>query len=187
MRRVFLFCCLILLTLSLLGTSPAFAFPAASMGNRAIAPDQPKTIAPSILTLPGLGHLFAGTTPLLGLEASQLQPCPETPNCVVSQDGDAEHGIEPIAYQGDRTRAHDTLLQVLKMVPGSEVVEQREDYIRAEFTSKLMGFVDDGEFYFPSQPGVIQVRSAARLGESDLGVNRRRLEQIRLAMADLNA
>jgi uncharacterized protein (DUF1499 family) len=48
-----------------------------------------------------------------------------------------------------------------------------------------MGFVDDLEFYFPREESVIHLRSAARLGESDLGVNRRRLEQIRLALKDL--
>jgi uncharacterized protein (DUF1499 family) len=48
-----------------------------------------------------------------------------------------------------------------------------------------MGFVDDGEFYFPTEQNLIHMRSAARLGESDLGVNRRRLEQIRLALKDL--
>jgi uncharacterized protein (DUF1499 family) len=48
-----------------------------------------------------------------------------------------------------------------------------------------MGFVDDTEFYFPPDEAIIHVRAAARLGESDLGVNRRRLEQIRLALKDL--
>ena len=74
---------------------------------------------------------------------------------------------------------------MLGVVPGAAVVADKPNYIRAEFTSKLMGFVDDGEFYFPAEEGVIQVRSASRVGESDLGVNRRRVEQIRLALADL--
>lgn len=71
------------------------------------------------------------------------------------------------------------------MVPRTKIVQTTEDYIRAESSSKLLGFVDDLEFYLPQDAKVIQVRSAARLGESDLGVNRRRIEQIRLALQDL--
>jgi len=65
------------------------------------------------------------------------------------------------------------------------MVVQQQDYIRVKSTSRIMGFVDDTEFYFPADEPVIQVRAAARLGESDLGVNRRRLEQIHFALKDL--
>jgi uncharacterized protein (DUF1499 family) len=69
-------------------------------------------------------------------------------------------------------------------VPDTKIVEQKDNYIRTESRSKIMGFVDDAEFYFPEDDNIIQWRSASRLGESDLGVNRRRLEQIRLAFED---
>ena len=120
-----------------------------------------------------------------GLSDGHLQPCPESPNCVISQDGDEKHSIEPIAYNGDRNEVKSALLKVLSVVPRTEVIEDTEDYIRAESTSRLFKFVDDVEFYFPEEENVIQVRSASRVGESDLGVNRRRIEQIRLALADL--
>jgi uncharacterized protein (DUF1499 family) len=120
-----------------------------------------------------------------GLENNHLAPCPSSPNCVVSQDGDEEHNIEPIAYQGDRTTAKETLLKVLSVVPRTKVIEDAGNYIHAESTSRIFKFVDDVEFYFPESPKIIQVRSASRVGESDLGVNRRRIEQIRLAMEDL--
>jgi uncharacterized protein (DUF1499 family) len=146
----------------------------------------PWAAAPSPATLPGLQGLFAGRSPdAIGLQNGQLAPCPDSPNCVVSQGADLDHAIAPIRYEGDRETAREALLKVLSVVPNTQVVEQRDDYIRTESTSKLLGFVDDGEFYFPTEDRVIQVRSAARLGESDLGVNRRRLEQIRLALADL--
>ncbi|MBW4522296.1 MAG: DUF1499 domain-containing protein [Scytolyngbya sp. HA4215-MV1] len=139
-----------------------------------------------IATLPGLGKTFAGTpSQNLGIHNQQLQPCPASPNCVVSQNADTDHAIAPIAYQTDRDTARKALLQVLTVVPRTQVVEQTDDYIRFESTSRLMGFVDDGEFYFPEDASIIQMRSAARMGESDLGVNRRRLEQIRLALKDL--
>lgn len=152
------------------------------------APVAPAIVPATPAVLPFLKGVFTGSAPELGLTEGQLQPCPDSPNCVVSQTvdpADAEHAIAPLTYSSDRDTAHQVLLQVLSVVPGAAVVADQPDYIRAEFTSKLMGFVDDGEFYFPEETGVIQVRSASRIGESDLGVNRRRIEQIRLALADL--
>ncbi|MBV5259538.1 DUF1499 domain-containing protein [Synechococcus moorigangaii CMS01] len=129
---------------------------------------------------------FAGTAPTnLGVQGGQLAPCPSTPNCVVSQGSDQDHQIAPIGYQGDRQRAYDSLIKVLGVVPRTDIITQTDDYIRAESRSRLFGFVDDVEFYLPETESVIQMRSASRLGESDLGVNRRRLEQIRLALQDL--
>jgi uncharacterized protein (DUF1499 family) len=121
----------------------------------------------------------------IGLDNGHLSACPSSPNCVVSQDGDQDHIIEPITYQGDRTTAKETLLKVLSVVPRTKVIENTDNYIHAESTSRIFKFVDDAEFYFPEDQNIIQVRSAARVGESDLGVNRRRIEQIRLAMEDL--
>jgi uncharacterized protein (DUF1499 family) len=122
----------------------------------------------------------------LGVKDGSLSPCPETPNCVVSQNADAAHGIAPLAYHTDLDTARETLLKVLSVVPRTEVVEQTDNYLRAQSKSRLFKFVDDVEFYFPSDEKVIQVRSASRVGQSDLGVNRRRIEQIRLAMDDFN-
>ena len=121
----------------------------------------------------------------IGLDNGNLSPCPSSPNCVVSQNGDEEHAVEPIAYKGDRATAKETLLKVLSVVPRTEVIDNTDQYIHTESTSRIFKFVDDAEFYFPEGENVIQVRSASRVGESDLGVNRRRIEQIRLAMQDL--
>jgi uncharacterized protein (DUF1499 family) len=115
-----------------------------------------------------------------------MAPCPSTPNCVVSKGADAEHQIEPLAYYGDRDTAYANLLRVLTVVPRTVITEKNDTYIRAESTSRIFHFVDDLEFYFPVNEKLIQIRSAARVGESDLGVNRRRLEQIRLALRDLS-
>ncbi|MBE9239441.1 DUF1499 domain-containing protein [Synechocystis salina] len=137
--------------------------------------------------LPGFEQIFAGSTPEnLGVTSGQLAPCPDTPNCVNSQiSTDSVHSIEPLHYQGNLENTRSLLMEILGVVPGTTIVESQDDYIRAEAHSRLMGFVDDLEFYFPGDRPVIEVRSASRLGESDLGVNRRRLEQIRLALADL--
>ena len=122
----------------------------------------------------------------LGLHDGYLSVCPESPNCVVSQNGDSKHEIEPIPYHVERDRAFATLLKVIPAVPRTEVVEKTDNYVRATSKSRIFKFTDDVEFYLPPDEKVIHVRSASRVGESDLGVNRRRIEQIRLALEDLN-
>lgn len=139
-----------------------------------------------IAALPGIGQFTAGTRPdNLGVKDGKLASCPASPNCVVSQGADADHAVEPIAYTTDRETALKNLVDIVGVVPRTEIVEQRDDYILARSESRLMGFVDDTEFYLPKGEKVIHARAAARLGESDLGVNRRRIEQVRLAFQDL--
>ena len=138
-----------------------------------------------IVTLSSTLIFSASALAAIGLDNGHLSACPSSPNCVVSQGGDEEHTIEPIAYEGDLATAKETLLKVLSVVPRTEVIENTDNYIHTESTSRIFKFVDDAEFYFPENENVIQVRSASRVGESDLGVNRRRIEQIRLAMQDL--
>ena len=141
---------------------------------------------PDVAVLPGLKGVFTGDRPTnLGVTDGKLAVCPSTPNCVVSQDADEEHAIAPIAYTGDTAAAKANIIDILGVVPRTKIIEQTDSYILAESESRLMGFVDDTEFYFPQDESSIQVRAAARMGESDLGVNRRRIEQIRLAFADL--
>lgn len=145
----------------------------------------PAHTATYVAALPGLQGVFTGTPQGIGLTEGGLSPCPDSPNCVVSQEADPSHAIAPIPYQGSRQQAYATLKDVLSVVPRTKIVAETDNYIHAESSSRLMGFVDDVEFYFPADTPVIHMRSAARLGESDLGVNRRRLEQIRLAAQDL--
>ncbi|EDX84637.1 conserved hypothetical protein [Synechococcus sp. PCC 7335] len=136
--------------------------------------------------LPGLSGVFTGDHPdNIGVIDGKLADCPTTPNCVVSQNADEEHAIAPIIYKGEREAAKANIVDILGVVPRTKIVEETDNYILAESESRLMGFVDDTEFYFPADKNVIQVRAAARMGESDLGVNRRRVEQIRLAFNDL--
>lgn len=169
MASIFAF--LLAIALWLFPTTPALA----------LATSTPQPLG----AIPGLSELLAGEAPDLGLQEGKLSPCPSTPNCVVSQGADPDHAIAPIAYTRSRNEARELLAKVLGVVPRTEIVAQQENYIRAKSTSRLMGFVDDTEFYLPEDEPVIHVRAAARLGESDLGVNRRRLEQIRFALKDL--
>jgi uncharacterized protein (DUF1499 family) len=134
------------------------------------------------MSLPNIPATWAAG---LGVSKDHLASCPSSPNCVVSQDADSKHAIEPITYHTDRNAARETLLKVLTVVPRTEVVEQTDSYIHALSKSRIFGFVDDVEFYFPKDQDIIHIRSASRIGDSDLGVNRRRMEQIRLALNDL--
>lgn len=122
----------------------------------------------------------------LGVDNGHLNSCPASDNCVVSQNADEKHAINPIPYHVDRNAAREILLKVLSVVPRTEIVEQTDNYIQALSKSRIFKFVDDVEFYLPPNESVIHLRSASRVGESDLGVNRRRAEQIRLALRDLN-
>lgn len=161
---------------SLLGACLLFGLPATAHAET----------SPMIAALPGFKALFSGSRPsTLGVKEGRLAPCPKSPNCVVSQgEEDAEHAIAPLTFDSDMAAAVAKLREVVEAQEGSAVIEQTDTYLYAEFTSKLMGFVDDVEFYFsPTEPGTIHVRSASRLGQSDLGVNRKRIEAIRAAFA----
>lgn len=153
------------------------------------APVSPVVAAPldamHLAALPLIGTLFAGQRPSnLGVTDGQLSPCPSSPNCVVSQGNpDAEHGIAPLVYSGDAPSALAKLESVIQAMPRTAIINKTDTYLYAEFTSKLMGYVDDVEFYLDPEASVIHVRSASRLGQSDLGVNRKRVEEIREAFS----
>lgn len=135
--------------------------------------------SPSPLLAASLFH-FSGTPPKdLGVKDGKLKLCPSSPNCVCSHDTDAEHQIAPLAYTGNGQEAFDRLKSIVESSENAGIVKSTPNYLYAEFTSKLMGFVDDVEFYLDEAAGTIQVRSASRLGQSDLGVNRQRIETIR--------
>ena len=131
--------------------------------------------------------LFSGTRPdNLGVREGRLAPPKRTPNNVNSQidrNADTEHYIEPLRYRGDARKAWETLQNIVSGMRRAKVVKSEPSYLYAEFSSKLMGYVDDTEFYLDEKAGVIQVRSASRLGRSDFGVNRERIESIRAKLA----
>ncbi|MCM1983727.1 DUF1499 domain-containing protein [Lyngbya confervoides] len=121
----------------------------------------------------------------LGVQDGRLKPCPNSPNCVCSYETDAAHGIDPLEVPGEASEAIARLRTVVEAMPRTQVIEARADYLYVEFTTALMGFVDDVEFYLDGQRSGIQVRSASRLGQSDLGANRSRVEEIRKRLAAL--
>ncbi|MEX0739150.1 MAG: DUF1499 domain-containing protein [Pseudohongiella sp.] len=116
----------------------------------------------------------AGDRPTtLGVQDGQLAACPDSPNCVSSFEQRESHAIAPLTGNLAAVRA------ALEEMPRAVIVTQENNYIHAEFTSRLMGFIDDVEFLADPASGQVHVRSASRLGHSDLGVNRERVETIR--------
>ena len=120
----------------------------------------------------------SGTAPgNLGVQDGHLTGCPPSPNCVSSQASDAEHFIAPLPLKGNPEQTQARLKQLLSSEPRVRLVEETPGYLRAEFSSKLMRFVDDVEFLIGTN--AIDVRSASRLGYADFQVNRQRIEQLR--------
>ena len=115
----------------------------------------------------------------LGIKDGKLAPCPSSPNCVSSQGSDKAHAIEPLSFTGTVAGAHEALRKIILSMKRSHIITDTGSYIHAEFTSAIFRFVDDVEFWFDESAKVIHVRSASRLGSSDLGVNRKRVEEIR--------
>ena len=109
----------------------------------------------------------------LGVRDGRLAPCKPSPNCVSSQAerSDLEHYIPPIRGSISAVR------EAVKAMPRTTVVEQRENYLYAEFRTRLLRYVDDVELFFDGK--LLQVRSCSRLGRRDFGVNRRRVETLR--------
>ena len=117
----------------------------------------------------------------LGLKDGRLAPCKRTPNCVSSQadPADAEHYVAPIAFKGGASEALAAARKAVESMQGGTVVRQEQNYLYAEFRTRIMGYVDDVELAFDQNASLLHVRSASRLGRRDFGVNRARVEAIR--------
>jgi uncharacterized protein (DUF1499 family) len=132
------------------------------------------------IVFPDLPSPLAGNSPeSLGVVSGRLSPCPNTPNCVSSQSTDTVHAIAAIPYTGDPEKAIERVATILESQPRTKITAREGNYLQAESASQWMGFVDDVEFLADPDRSVIDARSASRLGESDLGVNRQRIETIR--------
>lgn len=118
----------------------------------------------------------------LGIANGRLADCPASPNCVSSRAADAEHSIAPLTFEDPPAVAFDRLRAVVAAQPGANLISSGDNYLHFEFTSRLMGYIDDVEFQLDPERQEIHFRSASRLGYSDLGVNRKRMEAIRRAL-----
>ncbi len=119
-----------------------------------------------------------GKAPENQLVNGKLRPCPEKPNCVSSEEDSGAAQIAPLTFKGPPETAWKMLKETIRDM-GGEVQQEENVYLRAIFTSRLFRFVDDVEFRMDTAAGCIHVRSASRIGYSDLGVNRKRVERLR--------
>ncbi len=136
-----------------------------------------------------LGFLGGASPADLGVSGSRFKPPSPTPNSVSSQAAlYPDHpqrmyaDIEPLPMKnGDAASSMAALAAVLQAMPNMTVVVRKPDYIHAEAQTRWLKFVDDLEFWANPALGVIDLRSASRLGRKDLGANRKRIEAIRSA------
>lgn len=130
--------------------------------------------------------LFAGKRPArVGVHNGALPPPPSTPNAVSSDARTPIHFIDPLCFKGSPAVAMSALERIVASLPRTRIVSSENGYLRAEAASAVFGFVDDLEFLVDEGRSIIHVRSAARIGYSDFGVNRQRIELIRRRFREL--
>lgn len=137
--------------------------------------------------LAGQFGLLKGKPPTdLGVHEGRLKPPSKTPNSVSSQASlypdhpqRAYAEIAPLPLRGDAVATLERIEEIIEIMDGGQIIRREPGYLYAQFTTPLMKYVDDAEFWFDPVANVIQVRSSSRLGSSDLGVNRKRIEFIR--------
>ena len=115
----------------------------------------------------------------LGESHGQLAKCPDSQNCVSSQSSDPRHAMPPIALVGSNSE----IMEKIKAVVAGDfsrarLISETDNYLHFEFTSAIFRFVDDVEFLVDDEANVVHFRSASRVGHSDLGANRKRMEKI---------
>jgi len=118
----------------------------------------------------------------LDLSDSRLEPCPSSPNCFSSDDHDSDHKIAPFQLVKPANEVWLVVRELVSELPRTRIIKESENYLHAECRSFLFGFVDDLELQLRPADGIIAVRSAARSGYADFGVNRRRIESLREAL-----
>ena len=115
----------------------------------------------------------------IGIIDGKFHPCPKSPNCVSTQSTDEKHRMEPIQYSSTVDEAKGKIRNIITSFKRTKLITETENYLHFEFRTATFKFVDDVEFYLDDKEKLIHFRSAARLGWSDMGVNRKRMGKIR--------
>lgn len=118
---------------------------------------------------------MTSATPVLGHRDGQLAPLPDSPNCVSTQTDQESKRMDPLPWAGDAERTL-RLLAEISEAAGGDVTEQSEVYLRLEFRTRIMGYVDDVEWLLDDDQ--VHFRSSSRVGYWDMGVNRRRMQKL---------
>lgn len=112
-----------------------------------------------------------------------MAPCPSSPNCVSSR-GQDDAFISPFVLTGVAQQSWPSIIDILMAMPRTEIIEQSPGYVHATASSRIFSFVDDMELELVSDGKTIDIRSASRTGYSDMGVNRKRMEQLREMLSE---
>jgi uncharacterized protein (DUF1499 family) len=120
----------------------------------------------------------------IGLLNGRLNACPSSPNCVSSDAVTARHAIDPLHLSIAPAAAWISAVTAVRTSVRTRIVTETPDYLHAECTSALFGFVDDLELHLRPDEHIIAVRSASRLGYADFGVNRSRVEKLRAMLRE---
>ena len=115
----------------------------------------------------------------IGVRNGRLALCPDAPNGVSTQAEDHEHWIAPLTIPSDSAPPIELLAGIVRRLPRTSIVQQSDDYLYVEFRSRIFHFCDDVELFVEPETKRVHFRSASRVGRSDLGVNRDRMELIR--------
>lgn len=136
-----------------------------------------KKVLVSLLFLTIFSHGATGGE--LPVQDHRLAPCPSSPNCVSTLSDSEQHAIAPFRYNKTMAEAKAVLKQIIGEMSRTELVQEEEGYFHYEVSSFLFRFVDDVELLFDEDAKTIHFRSASRVGYSDFGVNRSRMEEVR--------
>ena len=115
-----------------------------------------------------------------GVLDGKLRPCPARPNCVCSEYAEEPSFVQPFRFTAPPEEAWQRMRELLQK-QGGRIEEERVDYLRFTFATKVFRFVDDLELRIDERNGLIHMRSASRVGFSDMGLNRKRVENLRAA------
>lgn len=139
------------------------------------------------IALPTIGLVFflatlsivSRSTPSVGLVNGRLRPCSTRPNCVCSEYKDLQSYVKPLAFSGSADSSWERARRIIREM-GGKIVREDDCYLWATFSTRLFRFVDDLELRMDEKNEIIHVRSGSRVGYSDMGVNRKRIEDFRV-------
>ncbi|MCU7940966.1 MAG: DUF1499 domain-containing protein [gamma proteobacterium symbiont of Bathyaustriella thionipta] len=114
----------------------------------------------------------------LGIIDGRLVNCPDKPNCINSEYPEqGNHYLPPLNIPKAKSTEIMTLAKITLLEMGAKIIKSENNYLLASFTSNLFRFVDDFELRLDKTTYKLHIRSASRVGYSDFGVNKRRVER----------
>jgi len=114
----------------------------------------------------------------LGVNNGMFAPMPKSPNAVSSQSDDPDYHVEPFPFKENLEHTKAVIINAIESYGNAEIITNESNYIHAIFTTSKMRFHDDVEIYFNESAGIVEYRSASRVGYSDMGLNKERYNKL---------